>query len=186
MKAKFICFVLGGVGLILGFLAALMAISLGFWVIDEFTHLDFPFSLLTAAPGLALVTGLLLGGFLSHRYSQRAGIAWNFGPGTKIAARVLLVLYLVTWAVGAPRIQTENTRDALEEWRKIHQGQNTADLSDGLPYIQTFVAVPTLPFLVASYHEYQIAGLNGAGGWDIQVWYLVGVKRLFFLRLWIS
>ena len=54
------------------------------------------------------------------------------------------------------------------------------------PYIKTFVSIPIAPFVVMSYHEYQLDGLYGFGGWDIQVWYLTGVKRILILPLWVS
>lgn len=186
MKQKFICIVLGLGAVIFGFIAVFAAIGAVMIVIDEFTDLDYPFWPLIVAPGLALAAGIVLGGFLSRWYSRRAGIVWDLGLGTRAVAWVLIALYVVTWAVGAPRIQTETTQWALEEWQRIHQDGNRVDLGDGLPYIQTSAAVPILPFVVASYHEYQLARLYGAGGWDIQLWYVIGTKRLFFLKLWIS
>jgi hypothetical protein len=186
LRARFVCAVLGLGGLILGSVVACTAIGFGFWAVDEFSDLDFPLLLLIVAPWVALASGVWCGWFWSRWYSRRVGLVWKPGRRTRIVVWVLAGLYLVTWALGAPSAQNECTRWALEEWRVVQQHEGSSGLNDGLPRVQTFAAIPILPFVIASYHEYQIAGLFGAGGWDVRIWYFVGTKRLYFLRLWIS
>ncbi|NLV43918.1 MAG: hypothetical protein GXY07_05410 [Candidatus Hydrogenedentes bacterium] len=186
MKKKYICFVLGLSGFFLGFIVVLVAMGLVTFLLEEYTDADYPFWPLIVAPWLALAAGILLGLFISRWHSQSAGITWHFGRKTKIAALIFVVLYLVTWAAGAPMVQSMNTQRALEQWREIHQEENTLLSSINLPHIETFAAAPIVPFVVASYYEYHLARLCGAGGWDIQIWYLVGTKRLLFFDIWRS
>jgi hypothetical protein len=186
MKKKYLCFVLGLGGFLLGLIVVLIAMGLVTFLLEEYTDADYPFWPLIVAPWLALAAGILLGWFISRWYSRRAGISWNFDHKTKIATLIFVALYFATWAAGAPRVQSMNTQRALEQWVKIHQEENVLLSSVNLPRIETFAAAPIVPFVIASYYEYQIANLNGAGGWEIQIWYLVGTKRLLFLDIWRS
>ena len=101
---------------------------------------------------------------------------------------VLVTAYILTWAVAVPGVQSENTRWAIEEYKKLY------GLDSGVggrvrgtdPQIRTFLAVPVLPGVVLSYHEYQLADLYGWRGWDVHFWYGNGVVRLLSMPLWMS
>jgi hypothetical protein len=54
------------------------------------------------------------------------------------------------------------------------------------PYIWTYAAVPIAPGVIVSYHEYQLDGLYGFGGFDLSIWYVVGAKSLGGIPLWLS
>ncbi|PYO55252.1 MAG: hypothetical protein DMD83_20655, partial [Candidatus Rokuibacteriota bacterium] len=54
------------------------------------------------------------------------------------------------------------------------------------PRIRTYAAIPIAPGLILFYHEYQIDGLYGFGGFELALWYGVGVKSLGALPLWLS
>jgi hypothetical protein len=46
---------------------------------------------------------------------------------------------------------------------------------DAHPYIGSYGALPILPGVVLSYHEYQLAGHYGCGRFELTVWYGAGV-----------
>jgi len=186
VKTKLICLILGFAGFICGNLFASVCMGVCFWFIDEYSDVTIPFFLLICSPCLTFLAGILLGWMVTRWYTRKRSIVWLFGPGVRVFAVILVALYLLTWTFGAPRVQSENNRWALEEWKRIHQENQRRDLRDDLPYIDSFVSVPILPFVVATYHEYQLAGLYGAGGWEFQIWYVFGVRSLFFQRIWVS
>ena len=83
-------------------------------------------------------------------------------------------------------VQRENTCWALTEWKRVDKKPKDQFFRGDYPRIQTYATLPVLPFVVASYHEYQLAPLYGAGGWDVQFWYVAGVKRIWFVVSWVS
>jgi hypothetical protein len=190
MKTKLVCIALGLGGLALG--SVVLFFGLGFILVAVYDSAAFEvpqmleLPVMIMLPFLDLAGGLLFGWSVSSWYARRKGIVWNFGRRTRIAVWLVAAMYLLTWALGAPMVQSENTRWAVNEWKRINQDSDGSALRGNLPSMQTYVAVPILPFVVTSYHEYHLAGLYGAGGWDIQLWYLTGVKRVWFLDVWIS
>ncbi len=94
-------------------------------------------------------------------------------------------MYTFTTFMGIPEVQNQHTKSAVEEYKRINAGENSHE-QKSYPYIKTFVSIPILPFLILSYHEFQLDGLYGWGGWDIHVWYICGSKFIFKLTLWIS
>lgn len=190
MKQKFICVVIGLGGLLFGFIVVFLLVNiimmLGYEIMDK----DKEWSLWPAhlVPWLALAAGMVLGRLLSYWYSRRAGIVWKLGLGGRIAVWIYIALYLVTWLGGGPTIQTETTRLILEEWRKIHEVDDghAVGLGEGLPSVSFDVAVPIVPFVVASRYTYGVGGFGGINGWDVQLWLGVRTKRLFFYTLWDS
>jgi len=83
-------------------------------------------------------------------------------------------------------VQSENAQWAVNKWKGICENPDRGGLHSGFPSMRTYITVPILPFVVVSYHEYHIWSLAGAGGWDIQLWHVTGVKRLGFLATWRS
>jgi len=141
--------------------------------------------MLFAATSIA-VPGVLA--FFSARLSTRTFLK-KFHVNPIRLPRVLLVLilagYLVTGVFGSPAAQSSNSMRAVEEFKRLKADKDVRVWSSH-PYISTYATLPILPFVVMSYHEYQLSGLYGWGGWDVQLWYVAGVKRLFSLPMWIS
>lgn len=146
MKKKYLCFVLGLGGFLLGLIIVLVTMGLVTFLLEEYVDANYPFWPLIMAPWLALAAGILLDWFISRWFSRRAGITWQFGRKTKIAALIFVALYLATWVAGAPMVQSMNTQRALEKWGKIHQEENMLLSSVNLPRIETFAAAPIAPF----------------------------------------
>jgi hypothetical protein len=96
----------------------------------------------------------------------------------------MFIAYIATWALAVPAVQNENARWAMEEYARL-QGENAKE-REAHPYVGTIFAVPILPAVVLSYHEYHIAQLYAWSGWDIQLWYGTGTVRLFVITRWIS
>jgi hypothetical protein len=119
------------------------------------------------------------------RYEERKTIKVNWLPRNKRALYALIFLYLITVFMGSPAVQSHNSKWAIEEYKRINTGNNPR-VRESHPYIKTFVSIPIIPFIIVSYHEYQLDGLYGWGGWDIHIWYLGGVKRIIRLPLWLS
>jgi hypothetical protein len=190
MKAKLVCIALGLGGLVLGTVVIFFAVALALFALDEYTTFEFVDSIGWYAseflPVLAFVGGLIFGACLFRWYGRRKGIVWEFGPRTRIVAWIVLAMYLLTWALGGPMVQTENAQWAVDEWKKICEDPDRGGLHTGFPSMQTYITFPILPFVVVSYHEYRIWRLGAAGGWDIQLWHVTGVKRLYFLPSWRS
>jgi hypothetical protein len=98
--------------------------------------------------------------------------------------RILIVAYLLTWAFGAPAAQSEVTRFAVAEYKRM-QGAGR-DVFPSHPRINFTMAFPVAPGLVLTYHEYQVAGLYGWGGWGLHVWYGFGARQIAGLPVWLS
>jgi len=78
---------------------------------------------------------------------------------------VIVIAYIFTWVFGVPAVQTATNADAVEKYKhgKEYGSQRVWDTH---PWIRTSAAFPIFPGLVLSYHEYQVAGLYGWGGWN--------------------
>ena len=118
-------------------------------------------------------------------YEGTNKIKLNWFPKNRSIKNTIFGLYLLTAFVGIPSIQSHNTKWAVEEYKRINTGENQRVWKTH-PYIGTYLAIPILPFIVISYHEYQLDGLYGLGSWDIQLWYFTGVKRITRITLWVS
>ena len=131
---------------------------------------------------------MILALFVSRRF------AWGFlkkhsinllSPNRTVIA-ALVIAYFTTGIIGTPAVVDHNDRWAINEVKRINEDENFNLSSTRYPYFRTIIAIPALPFVVCSFHEYQLAPLCGWGGWDVQLWYFVGVKRLFRFTYWIS
>lgn len=112
-------------------------------------------------------------------YKKKRGL--TFPPLEKRFVYTLLAAYLLTAVFGTPAVQSSNAEWAIQ----LHASLDYEDKFDR-PYVRTYVAVPVLPFVVLSYHEYALEGLVGRGAWDVQAWYLFGVKRLVSFTTWVA
>lgn len=112
-------------------------------------------------------------------YSRKYSL--KIAPLNRRLASAILIGYILTAFIGVPTVQNSNLEEVTQEHKRV-------DLDDKFkyPYDHTYVAVPVLPFVVLSYHEYGIASLYALGLWDLQVWYVFGVKRLLIFPLWIA
>jgi hypothetical protein len=134
---------------------------------------------------LPVLLGLLSSRVFVKWYQRRKQIEMIWFPRNKVTISIVASLYLLTAFAGVPSVQSHNSKWAVEEYKKINTGDNQR-VWESHPYISSYFSVPILPLVVMSYHEYQLDGLYGWGGWDIQLWYLFGVKRLFRLPFWVS
>ena len=101
------------------------------------------------------------------------------------AKRVLVGAYLLTWAFGAPAAQSEVTRFAIDEYKRM-QASRPDEVFPSHPWINFTAAIPIAPCVVVTYHEYQLAGLYGFGGWGLHIWYGFGARQVFGLPVWLS
>ena len=92
---------------------------------------------------------------------------------------------VLTAVVGGPATQSQRTAWAVAEYKHL-KASGSPRVWDAHPRIRTYVAVPLAPCLVLSYHEYQLDGQYGFGGFELALWYGVGVKSLGALPLWVS
>lgn len=115
---------------------------------------------------------------------------WSFRSPNQLLGRrsfyVVSLFYIVTSVAGSPAVQSVNTQWATHEYLRLHDEDHHGTVEVSSPYIHTYMSVPILPLVLASYHEYQLAGVYGWGGWDVQIWYVCGVKRLVRIPCWKS
>jgi hypothetical protein len=133
----------------------------------------------------------LLFGFLIARgivsvYSRKFKLSIKPLLKRKWVTGLLIGAYLVTWAIGGPAVQSANTRWAIEEYTGIRERASQGAWHFREPHVRTYLTYPILPFILISYHEYQIAPVYGLGSWDVYCWFLIDVKRLFTFPIWIS
>jgi hypothetical protein len=106
-------------------------------------------------------------------------------PIFRIIVKVILAALLLTWLYGAPAVLSSTHGEAIQFYKKSVSGK-TIGKDDRYPYVRTAVCFPILPGVLMSYHQYQIASLWGRGGWEVHVWYVTGVKRLFSFWIIVS
>jgi hypothetical protein len=93
--------------------------------------------------------------------------------------------YSVTAIFGVPAVQTDTNMWAVEEYKRL-KAAGSYRVWEVHPYIATYAALPIAPGVVLVYHEYQLGGLYGFGGYELYVWYAVGVKSVLTFPLWVS
>jgi hypothetical protein len=86
---------------------------------------------------------------------------------------------------GVPAALSQQHGWAVTEYKRLRTSDSRG-VWDAHPYIQSYGAVPILPGIVLSYHEYQLAGLYGFGGFELSLWYGFGAKSLGALPIWLS
>ena len=98
---------------------------------------------------------------------------------------VIGAAYVLTAVFGIPATQSEQTAWAVGEYKRV-KASGSPLVFDAHPYISTYAAIPVAPGLILSYHEYQLHALYGLGGFELTLWYGVGVKSLGAVPLWLS
>ena len=93
--------------------------------------------------------------------------------------------YLLTAVFGVPAVQTETNMWAGEEYKRL-EAAGSNRVWETHPYIATYAALPVAPGIVLVYHEYQLSGLYGFGGYELFVWYAAGVKSIVTIPVWLS
>jgi hypothetical protein len=175
------------------FLVAFLLVSFG--VIRVTEGLDFSGSHASEAE---FVLSLLLfpGMPIAIGYLCAAGV-WRLlrGPATgvvprqrswrRLLVRLAIAAYLFTWAFGVPAVQTSLDTDTVEAY-KLMKEQMPQEVRNGHPHMKSYVSLPILPGLIATYYECQYARLSGLGAWKLHAWWLTGVKEIFCLPSWIS
>jgi hypothetical protein len=97
----------------------------------------------------------------------------------------LIAAYAVTAVFGVPATLSQQHSWAVAEYNRI-RATGSPLAWDAEPYIHSYAAIPVVPGVVLSYHEYQLAGLYGFGGLELSLWYGIDVKPLYSLALWVS
>jgi hypothetical protein len=103
----------------------------------------------------------------------------------RLAITLFGVAYLATWGFGVPTVQSALADNALQTYKKLESRDHSPDWQN-YPFIRTYVAFPPLPFLIVTYHEYQLAGLHGWGGWQLHFWFPGHIRKLGSRMAWIS
>lgn len=152
--------------------AASLALHLGFMIVD---HPVIP----TGVTLVALVASFVLTlRFVRRRLSLNT---WSLSSPT---ALVVLGLFLVTWAFGAPKVQTDLAAEEIATYKQLKERKDR--VWEAHPRIRFVVSVPIAPAVLLTYHEYQLAGLYGEGRWDVHFWYGAGTIQLLGITTWIS
>ncbi len=118
-------------------------------------------------------------------YMLRKKIFPTISTEKKLTLTFIAILYLLTSLFGSPAIQSKNISNEIAIYKSL-KAENDPRLSEDHPYIKTYISIPVLPFVVVSFHEYQLSGLYGWGGWSLQIWYVTGVKNIAELPIWRS
>jgi hypothetical protein len=105
-------------------------------------------------------------------------------PAGYIAVAIVSIPYLITWTLGVPRVLTDFTSAEVAEYKRDKAEDNR--VWEVHPVIRFLVAFPVAPALVLTYHEYQVAGLDGEGSWELSLWYGSNSRSLWRHSLWVS
>ena len=135
-----------------------------------------------AVVGLPTAVAVWVGRGLARRWR------WQEGGGVRPARGILLLIgatYIITAVFGIPAAQSYRTSWAVAEYKRV-KASGSVRVWEAHPRIRTYAAIPIAPGLILFYHEYQIDGLYGFGGFELALWYGVGVKSLGALPLWLS
>lgn len=126
---------------------------------------------------LVLQGGLpLLGGVSMWRtLSRDEGATPSIAAPARWWRRVIVAAYVITAIFGIPAAQSEWTNRAIAKY--------VPDTSGGSSW--TTASVPLVPGVILSYRDYQFGPKSAAGGFELSIWYAVGVRSLTFMSLWI-
>jgi hypothetical protein len=103
----------------------------------------------------------------------------------RVLAYALVGAYLLTWVFGVPAAQSDVTRFAIDEYKRMRTTYPDQVFASH-PWIRFTAAVPIAPGVIVTYYEYQMAGLYGFGGWGLHVWYVRGTRQLASWPVWLS
>jgi len=135
---------------------------------------------LTLQIGLPILSGVLMWRLLSRPDTVSLPTRRWYGWG-----RWIVAAYVLTAFFGGPAVQSESTRWAVSEYKRV-KATGSIRVFDSHPYIRTYATVPIAPGVLVTYHEYQLDGLYGFGGFELSIWYIAGVRSLASFPLWLS
>jgi len=154
---------------------------------------DFDGEPLYAAVALVIGAGLsiALACYAARSVIRAVAISPDGRPHPRFAVRAaafaVLLGYAITSIFGVPAVQSALTADALSAYKAArHDRAGSGDVWPVHPVIRLKAALPLLPGIILSYHEYQVASLNGWGGWEVHVWFGGPPKSVYRLMAWIS
>jgi hypothetical protein len=96
----------------------------------------------------------------------------------------IFALYVCTASFGIPAVHSVLVASEVSEYKRVREEGNR--VWPVHPRIELFFSCPVLPGVILSYHEYQLAGLYGWGGWEVHVWYILGARSVVRLPYWVS
>lgn len=130
-----------------------------------------------------------IGGALALRLDRRPTPSeWKSPHRRRLRASLGLIAalgYFVTWGVGVPSVITRLTREEIHEYKRLEARDRDFSRLQ-FPTIKTLVALPVLPGVILVYHEAQLAGQHGWGGWAFYAWWGTGSKHLGTAWRWMS
>jgi hypothetical protein len=140
---------------------------------------------LLALCALPLAGGVAVVRVLRPKWLARAEGRTGPSPWTRIVIRAGVAAYILTAVFGAPAVQSDQTTWAVTEYKRL-KASGSKRVWDAHPYIRTYAAIPVVPGVILSYHEYQLDGLYGFGGFELTLWYAVGTRPIADFPLWLS
>lgn len=135
---------------------------------------------LTLQIGLPIVSAVFMWRLLSRQQAISPPARRWYGWG-----RWIVAAYVLTAIFGGPAVQSESTRWAVSEYKRV-KATGSPRVWDSHPYLRTYATVPVAPGVLVTYHEYQLDGLYGFGGFELSIWYIAGVRSLAAFPLWVS
>ncbi len=97
------------------------------------------------------------------------------GHGRRAGRLLIATAYVLTAALSAPMVQSRDTEQAVSEYKQL-KATGSRRVFESHPHIWTYATIPVAPGVILSFHEYQLDGLNGFGGFDLSVWSLCGYE----------
>jgi hypothetical protein len=144
--------------------------------------------LIPALAGATILIPALVGLLLGWALKRRGWLDALWPPRTlahRAAVAALVAGYVLTAALGEPAVQTSSTSWEISEYKRL-KATGSSLVWDAHPYLATYAAFPLAPGLILTYHEYQLDGLYGFGGYRLYLWYGGGVRTLAELPMWLS
>jgi hypothetical protein len=161
--------------------ALLLAASWAEWTPGDLPRHLIPVFLLVV-PGVPAGFAVWVARLLRRRW---APLQQPSGATTRRIRQAVAAGYLLTAIFGVPAVLSQQHAWAVAEYKRLRASQAGATW-DAHPYIQAYAALPVAPGVILSYHEYQLAGLYGLGGYELSVWYGAGARSLGVLPIWLS
>ena len=99
----------------------------------------------------------------------------------RVGLALVLILYLMTWAVGIPQVASGELDLAVQgELRFAAQ----ASTRPSIHYNRFRVAFAPLPFVVVAYHEFSGRNVGGQGCWKAYLWWWGRHKAVYENWTW--
>jgi len=163
-----------------GLLAIILCTIASFPIAVWGPSMKFGPQLYAACASFSYVAAFVAGLRFLRRRSNLSPLSLHSRSGLSFFALVFATLIL-----GAPQIHTQLAAAEVNEYMSLAR-DGRRGVRDGHPEITFLASIPIAPFVVLSYHEYQLARLNGAGIWEVQIWYVLGSTRVLAVPIWMS